>query len=225
MCNGALFCQILFKFVKNIVFIVEFNSCLEYYSDMGKLNDKVDELKKNMILDAASEYFKTLGYEKTQIDKISKDLSIGVGTIYGYFKSKEGLFMAWLGRIIDTAYEELQKSCENVTNPIEKLAMVIDYKLGYFEKNRTTVKGYMENNQLFLRNISRRKEHPMAKIHEHCAEILKELKPMNDSEAYLLANIFDGLLNTYIECFYEFENLTEKKQEILERFLRLAEIK
>jgi len=192
---------------------------------MGKINEKVDELKKNLILDTASEYFKTLGYEKTQIDKISKDLSIGVGTIYGYFKSKEGLFMAWLGRVVDHAYEEIKQACETVTDPIDKLAMVVDYKLKYFEKNRTTVKGYMENNQLFLRNISRRKEHPMAKILEHCAEILKEIKPMSDNEAYLLANIFDGIINTYIECSFEVNDLSDKGDEIMERFLRLADIK
>ena len=107
------------------------------------------------------------------------------------------------------------------TDPIEKLAVVIDYKVGYFEKNRVTVKSYMENNQLFLRGISRRKEHPMAIILEFCADIIKEIKPMSDNEAYLLANIFDGILNTYIECSFEDEELFGKKDEILERFLKL----
>ena len=188
---------------------------------MASLNEKVDELKKQMILETASEYFKTLGYGKTQIDKISKDLNIGVGTIYGYFKSKEGLFIAWLQKIINGVYEEMKEGCEKVSDPIEKLAVVIDYKVGYFEKNRVTVKSYMENNQLVLRGISRRKEHPMAIILEFCADIIKEIKPMSDNEAYLLANIFDGILNTYIECSFEDEELFGKKDEILERFLKL----
>jgi len=192
---------------------------------MANLNEKVDELKKQMILETASEYFKTLGYGKTQIDKISKDLNIGVGTIYGYFKSKEGLFIAWLQNIINNVYEQMKEGCDKVSDPVEKLAVVIDYKVNYFEKNRVTVKSYMENNQLFLRGISRRKEHPMAIIHEFCADIIKEIKPMIDNEAYLLANIFDGIINTYIECSFEDENLFGKKDEILERFLRLADIR
>ncbi len=189
---------------------------------MANFNEKVDELKKNLILETASEYFKTLGYGKTQIDKISKDLNIGVGTIYGYFKSKEGLFIAWLQNIINNVYEEVKERCEKVSNPVEKLAVVIDYKVSYFEKNRVTVKSYMENNQLFLRGISRRKEHPMAVILEFCADIIKEIKPMDEQEAYLLANIFDGIINTYIECSLEDESLFNKKDEILERFLKVV---
>lgn len=189
---------------------------------MGNLNEKVDELKKKLILETASEYFKTLGYGKTQIDKISKDLNIGVGTIYGYFKSKEGLFIAWLQNIINNVCEQMKEGCANVDEPVKKLAVVIDYKVSYFEKNRVTVKSYMENNQLFLRGISRRKEHPMAPILEFCAGIIKEMKPMSDNEAYLLANIFDGIINTYIECSFEDEQLFDKKDEILERFLRVV---
>lgn len=188
---------------------------------MGNLNEKVDELKKKLILETASEYFKTLGYGKTQIDKISKDLNIGVGTIYGYFKSKEGLFIAWLQNIINNVCEQMKEGCAKVNNPVEKLAVVVEYKVNYFEKNRVTVKSYMENNQLFLRGISRRKEHPMAVILEFCADIIKEIKPMDDNEAYLLANIFDGIINTYIECSFEDEQLFNKKDEILERFLRV----
>lgn len=189
---------------------------------MVKLNEKVEELKKKMILDTASEYFKTLGYEKTQIDKIARDLSIGVGTIYGYFTSKEGLFMAWLKYIIDNASAEMQEYCADVVNPIQKLKMVVEYKIKYFEKNRTTIKGYMQNNQLFLRGISRRKEHPMAKVYNYCAEIIKNLKDMADNEAYLLATIFDGIINSYIECSLEDDILIEKQDEIVERFLRLV---
>ena len=189
---------------------------------MVKLNEKVDELKKKLILDTASEYFKTLGYEKTQIDKIAKDLSIGVGTIYGYFASKEGLFMAWLKYVIDNASAEMQEYCADVVNPIQKLKMVVEYKIKYFEKNRTTIKGYMQNNQLFLRGISRRKEHPMAKVYNYCAEIIKNLKNMAYNEAYLLATIFDGIINSYIECSLEDDILIEKQDEIVERFLRLV---
>ena len=189
---------------------------------MAKLNEKVDELKKKLILDTANEYFKTLGYEKTQIDKISKDLSIGVGTIYGYFKSKEGLFLAWLQSIIDKAYSDIKKHCEVPNEPVGKLKMIVEYKIKYFEKNKTTIKGYMENNQLFLRGISRRKEHPMAKVYEYCAEIIKQSKPVDDNEAYLLASIFDGIINNYIEYSFEEDNLIDKIDEIVERFLRLV---
>ncbi len=190
---------------------------------MVKLNEKVDELKKAFILDAASKYFKEFGYEKTQIDKISKELGIGVGTIYGHFKSKEGLFLAWLASIIDKAHIELVDYSKSVESASDKLTKVVEYKFEYFEKNKTTIKGYLENNQLFLRGISRRKEHPMEKVYIFCADIIKQIKSMNDEDAYLLANIFDGIINSYIECSDDV-NLMHKKDEVMKRFLRLIEV-
>ncbi len=186
---------------------------------MVKLNEKVDELKKKLILDTASEYFKTLGYEKTQIDKISKELSIGVGTIYGYFNSKEGLFMAWFKRLIENAYSEMKEHCEISSSPVEKLALIIDYKIKYFQKNKMIIQGYMENNRFFMRGISSRKEHPMEKVYNYCADIIKEIRPMANEEAYLLANIFDAIINSYIECSLNFEELIYKKEEIFKRFM------
>ena len=132
---------------------------------MAKLIDQVDELKKKLIIDTANKYFKISGYEKTQIDKISKELGIGVGTIYGYFKNKEGLFLAWLSSVIQNAYEEMKLTCDEVSSPVEKLEKMAEYKIKYFERNKTTIKAYMENNQLILRGISRRKEHPMACVY------------------------------------------------------------
>ena len=45
---------------------------------------------------------------------------------------------------------------------------------------------------------------------------------MDDNEAYLLATIFDGIINCYIENSFEEDNLSLKKDEIIERFLRLV---
>ena len=190
---------------------------------MAKLIDQVDELKKRLIIDTANKYFKISGYEKTQIDKISKELGIGVGTIYGYFKNKEGLFLAWLSSVIQNAYEEMKLTCDEVSSPVEKLEKMAEYKIKYFERNKTTIKAYMENNQLFLRGISRRKEHPMACVYTYSASIIREIKKMSEDTAYLLANIFDSMINCYIECSSENDDLMAKKNEIVKRFLAMLE--
>ena len=85
---------------------------------MAKLIDQVDELKKRLIIDTANKYFKISGYEKTQIDKISKELGIGVGTIYGYFKNKEGLFFFFFSSVIQNDYEEMKLTCYEVSSSV-----------------------------------------------------------------------------------------------------------
>lgn len=211
----------IFTFVKNIIFCVELNSCSEYNSNMINMNEKVEEFKKKMILDTAHEYFSKYGYEKTQIEKIAKELSVGVGTIYGYFKSKEGLFMAWFEHIVNDAFSEMREHCENSSTPDEKLKMIVDYKIKYFETNKTTIREYINDKQAGLRGISKRDENPMAKVYDYCASIIKEIKPTNDTDAYVLAKIFDGMINSYIESYKNIDKLKEKSDEILTRFLKI----
>ena len=141
-----------------------------------------------------------------------------------YFKNKEGLFLAWLSSVIQNAYEEMKLTCDEVSSPVEKLEKMAEYKIKYFERNKTTIKAYMENNQLFLRGISRRKEHPMACVYTYSASIIREIKKMSEDTAYLLANIFDSMINCYIECSSENDDLMAKKNEIVKRFLAMLEV-
>lgn len=192
---------------------------------MINLNEKVDELKKQYILQVAHEYFKNYGYEGTQIDKIAKELSIGVGTIYGYFKSKEGLFLAWMSTIIDDGYEKLLEDSKNLTDPKEKLSLCVDLKFRYFELNKSAIQGYMKNNLLSLKNISRGQEHPMMKIIKKMACYISEIKPMSEDESILLAHIFDNIISTYIQFLSENDDFKEKKAEIMHRFLNFMGVK
>lgn len=192
---------------------------------MINLNEKVDELKKQYILQTAHEYFKNYGYEGTQIDKIAKELSIGVGTIYGYFKSKEGLFLAWISTIIDEGYQKLLEDSKNLTDPKEKLSLCVDLKFRYFELNKSAIKGYMKNNLLSLKNISRGQEHPMIKVINKMACYIAEIKPMKEDEAMLFAHIFDNIISTYIQFLSEDDDFEEKKAEILKRFLCFMGVK
>lgn len=215
----------MFLYVNNLIFVVEYYSISEYYSVMVNLNEKVDELKKQYILQTAHEYFKNYGYEGTQIDKIAKELSIGVGTIYGYFKSKEGLFLAWLSTIIDEGYAKLIEDSKGLTDPKEKLSLCVDLKFRYFELNKSAIKGYMKNNLLSLKNISRGQEHPMIKVIKKMACYIAEIKPMSEDEAMLFAHIFDNIISTYIQFLSENDDFEKKKAEILKRFLCFMGVK
>ena len=47
---------------------------------------------------------------------------------------------------------------------------------------------------------------------------------MSEDTAYLLANIFDSMINCYIECSSENDDLMAKKNEIVKRFLAMLEV-
>ncbi|KQW54460.1 TetR/AcrR family transcriptional regulator [Variovorax sp. Root411] len=52
------------------------------------------EARRNVILEAAVALFKELGYERTSMNELAKRLGGSKATLYGYFASKEELFIA-----------------------------------------------------------------------------------------------------------------------------------
>lgn len=198
---------------------------LEYYSDLeyhSVMNTLLNNIKKELIAKTAGEYFKSLGYEKTQVDRIAKELGVGVGTIYSIFGSKEGLFLGWVYTVINKAYEEIVKEAEKTGEPLERIKIFINYKLNYYEANKAIIKDYMNNNLYFLKNTARRRDNPMIKIYESVAKNLKNY--FKDERDFLkLAYLLEGIINSYIEYYCEQDvDLTTKTDEILEIFLNSA---
>ena len=56
------------------------------------MKNKVKDLKKNKILDAALQIFVKKGYAETRMDDIVKDSGVSKGAIYHYYSSKKVSF-------------------------------------------------------------------------------------------------------------------------------------
>ena len=53
-----------------------------------ELKMKINELKKNTIIDSAERVFSRVGIEDATMDEISKEVGISKRTVYMYFSSK-----------------------------------------------------------------------------------------------------------------------------------------
>ena len=94
---------------------------------------KVDkEKKKAEILFAALKVFARKGFYKTKIEDIARELGIGKGTIYEYFRTKEEL----LGRGFELLFQEMDltidKLCRQPLPPVKKLEILIDFSIEEF---------------------------------------------------------------------------------------------
>jgi len=87
---------------------------------------KKHDVRQNEILDAAETLFIQKGYEKATINDILDKAEIGKGTFYHYFKSKEDVMDAVIGRMV-----------ERVVNTAEVIAD--DTKLSVHEKIRSII--------------------------------------------------------------------------------------
>jgi AcrR family transcriptional regulator len=190
------------------------------------MKKQLDTLKKQIVLECASKYFRELGYEKTCINKISKELQVGVGTIYSFFNSKEGLYIEHTYSVIKEAFENIKKELEFTDIPLKKLEIFIRYKMNYFEKNREILSDYINNNFFFLRNTSRGAQNPMREIYALLSAVIKEVFEADGikcNDYLLFAHLLDGIINSFIERYTQEDvSLTSKIEDVLKTFLAAA---
>lgn len=60
--------------------------------------EREKEQRKNVILDAAEKLFFSKGFDSVSMEEIAKEVELGKGTLYLYFKSKDSLFFAIISR-------------------------------------------------------------------------------------------------------------------------------
>lgn len=77
------------------------------------------EARRKVILEAAVALFRELGYERTSMNELAKRLGGSKATLYGYFASKEELFIAVVQSVATShlaeAAAELQEVSETAT--------------------------------------------------------------------------------------------------------------
>lgn len=106
--------------------------------------DRIDEERKNKILEIGIEEFSSKGYEKANINIIAKNAGISIGLMYKYFATKEDLFITCIHRgmaILEKAINEIMQSDDKLLIKAEKL---IRTTCMHSRKNANYIKMYNE---------------------------------------------------------------------------------
>lgn len=88
------------------------------YEKRCKLSYSSD-LTKSRIIDCAIQEFNDNGYTNANIRNIAKNAQVTTGAIYNHFESKEKLFKAIIGEVVDNLfdlYEELHHIYDDIEN-------------------------------------------------------------------------------------------------------------
>lgn len=93
------------------------------------------EAKKMEILQAALQVFAKKGVANTKMIDIATTASIGKGTIYEYFKSKEDIFTAGFQHFFDGFEQNVENAVMQSENPEEQLQILVRSSLGAFFEN------------------------------------------------------------------------------------------
>jgi len=164
---------------------------------MSHLNDKVKNLKRNLILEEALLMFEEYGYEELKISDLSKKIGVSVGTIYSYFKSKEELYSACVDSEIKKAYESIKELFSQDISNEEKIRQAIKVKFSIVaEKKNSLTSGALSNPFFFEAHQIQHKD-TINEIYKFYIEPIDELKKI-DIDSLHLTYILNSLSNTYI---------------------------
>ena len=90
--------------------------------------EKRINLKRESIIETASELFSQKSYHEVMMDDVAKLTSIAKGTVYNYFESKEELYYSILKLRLENLTNSLTNKIRSETNPIDALrSFVINY--------------------------------------------------------------------------------------------------
>jgi len=163
------------------------------------IKSKLQDVKRLLILEEAAKLFETAGFEQLKITDLAKTVGVSVGTIYGLFDSKEGLYMAYVKQQIADFLEELEQRCERVATPDERLQQAFLLKFSHFVSKRKAVEECAKNNPLFFSNIRHSEPEILERVYAKIAGFVREIRPEIDEEGALeLAYQFSGLSDGYL---------------------------
>jgi len=187
------------------------------------IKNKINELKKELLLEEASKMFEELGYEQMKVANLAKAAKVSVGTIYAIFNSKEGLYFAYLEHQINNFFKELESKITNNSSPNEKIKIFIELKFSYYTKKKKAIEHSATNNPLFFNTLAREHSKAFDKIYLFLQECFIELNPKIDKEkATRMAFAINGFSDGYISLWLENgDDLLEYSDEVCELFINM----
>lgn len=97
---------------------------------------------RDKILNVARDLFLDQGFSATSVDKICQKAQITKGGFFHYFKSKEDLGKAVLGRFCESSYKVMEEACccQKTPDPLDRVFANLDCVISY-AKQTTGSKG------------------------------------------------------------------------------------
>jgi AcrR family transcriptional regulator len=140
-------------------------------------NEEFLAQRREEILAHATEMFAKSGFQRTDVQLIADGLSLGKGTIYRYFESKEELFLACVDRGMAGLSVWINQRVAPIEEPISRLACALRSFLAYFDAHPEVVELLIQERAEF-----RDREKPTFQAHRE-----KNIGPWHD----LLSRLMD----------------------------------
>lgn len=174
-----------------------------------KVTQRYRDEKRAAILSGALECFVSKGFQATTIDDIVRHLGISKGGLYGYFSSKEDMYIQMANKRMDEMVESLSARFKDLPRATDRIVYLFGrIKLQPLQELRKWMSFHME----FMLYASRHPE--LVELHNHymdkavnlIGELIQDGKQSGEfrddldptSAAYLFWSLRDGLAFHYL---------------------------
>jgi AcrR family transcriptional regulator len=97
--------------------------------------EREKEQRRNAIIDAAEKLFFSRGFDNVSMEDIAKEVELGKGTLYLYFKSKDSIFFAIVFRRRADLGESISEKVSHGKTGLEKIQIMIRCLIEYARDN------------------------------------------------------------------------------------------
>ncbi|MDP6168828.1 MAG: TetR/AcrR family transcriptional regulator [Candidatus Marinimicrobia bacterium] len=99
------------------------------------MNEKLKDLRKSQIMEAAQSVVVKKGYGQSRMDDIVKEAKLSKGAIYWYYKSKKEIYLSLVDHWFNEYSEGVLHNLENKKNASDQLKVLFDYFIDQFDQN------------------------------------------------------------------------------------------
>lgn len=191
------------------------------------INEKMKEIKKDLLLEEASKLFETVGYENMKISDLAKNAGVSQSTIYAIFVNKEGLYLEYIRYHIKGFMEELNSSITPNSTNLDKIEAFIRLKFSYYIQKEKALQHTLKNNPLFFNTLYNDFNNPFDEVYEFLANTFKQFdSSLDDTEAMKRAYALSGYSDRYISFWMVTKDidLFESVHEVCTTFLATLKV-
>jgi AcrR family transcriptional regulator len=187
------------------------------------VREKKKQQTRKAIIDAAIKLFTSNGFEQTSMDELARAAGIGKSTIYGYFNTKEEIFLAYCEAELDFAFAALDRKLDEEAPLIDQLVAHMMGQITFVTENREFGRIFAremtfpgETNKLLSRELDMRYLDKLGEVLGR-AQLCGELPA--ESELLLLIAHLHGLYLLTLSTIYRGDTKTLENAETFVRSL------
>jgi AcrR family transcriptional regulator len=194
---------------------------------MSGLREIKKKKTRQAIMNAAIKLFSEKGFKNTSVNELAKTAGVGKSTIYGYFHTKNEIFLAFCEDEIDFAFKELAQKRDSDAPLKEQLLTLFMGQFRYVTNNydfgRILSREMVFPKELTIEKSNDLSERYLTALGEILTRAISRKELRDDLELLYISGHFYALYIIVLSAWYERRFQSEKEiEQALQKLLTQA---